>query len=457
VSLRILHVSTRLILGGSQENTILSCEGQARRGHEVHLAFGPIYGPEGSMLERVRRFRTDDGRRVEAYELPSLVRQVNPLKDRRATDELRDLINEVRPDIIHTHSSKAGIIGRGVAWNENRKLTGDRQRLNASGGTKSKPLPAQPTTAISDPIAIVHTVHGPPFMPVDGSAVRRAKIFLINRGYIAAEKYAAKRCHMIVSVADAMTQLYLSKGIGRRGQYVTVYSGMETDRFLTAVPGEDRTSMRRALGFSDSDIVVGTVARLAEHKGHNDVLDALGADMMARRNLKLLWVGDGWWRERLAARARKEGFSIVELDRIGSSDTPNPQPPSGQVVLTGLVPPERVAAHIRAMDILVHASYREGLPRTVPQALLCDVAPVAYDVDGTREVCIEGRTGRLVPVGNRGALRQAVLELADSPKERARLAAEGRELCRVRFAADTMVEELEKVYQQALNSARRPS
>jgi glycosyltransferase involved in cell wall biosynthesis len=84
------------------------------------------------------------------------------------------------------------------------------------------------------------------------------------------------------------------------------------------------------------------------------------------------------------------------------------------------------------------------------------VVPVAYDVDGTREACIEGKTGRLVSAGNRGGLRQAVLELADSPGERARLAAAGRELCRVRFAAETMVEHLEKVYEQALSVARRP-
>lgn len=125
------------------------------------------------------------------------------------------------------------------------------------------------------------------------------------------------------------------------------------------------------------------------------------------------------------------------------------------MVLTGLVPPEKVAAYIRAMDILVHASYREGLPRTVPQALLCGVVPVAYDVDGTREVCIDAQTGRLAPVGNRGVIRAAVIDLADAPQDRARLAAAGRELCRERFAAETMVGALEEVYQKAVDAARR--
>src|SRR5205085_982530 len=98
----------------------------------------------------------------------------------------------------------------------------------------------------------------------------------------------------------------------------------------------------------------------------DDLLDALGEDLKRRPEWKLLWVGNGWWRERLMARVAKMGLSQ-------------------QVITTGLVPPECVPGLVRSMDILAHPSYREGLPRTVPQALLCGVAPVAYDVDGTGE------------------------------------------------------------------------
>src|SRR6185436_2246530 len=110
--MRILHISTRLILGGSQENTVLSCEGQARLGHDVHLAFGPIYGPEGSLLERVQGFRTADGRGITTHVVPHLVREVRPVGDRRALRELYDLICRLGPDVVHTHSSKAGVLGR---------------------------------------------------------------------------------------------------------------------------------------------------------------------------------------------------------------------------------------------------------------------------------------------------------------------------------------------------------
>ena len=101
---------------------------------------------------------------------------------------------------------------------------------------------------------------------------------------------------------------------------------------------------------------------------------------------------------------------------------------------------------MRAMDVLVHPSYREGLPRTVPQALLCGTCPIAYDTDGTPEVCKDMTTGRLVKTGDRAGLREAINWAADNELARHALAARGREDCRVRFSAETMVNELDKIY-----------
>ena len=410
VGLKILHISTRLILGGSQENTVLSCEGQARLGHEVHLAYGPIFGPEGSMRPRVEAFNERAVREgvkpITLYELPHMVRELNPYKDHFCFHrDLKRLMRQVCPDVVHTHSSKAGVLGRWAAW-------------------VARPRPA-----------IVHTIHGPPFMPVEGGAITRAKIGLKNRLYTHAERFAARRCHTIVSVADAMTEQFLARGVGTPEQYVTVRSGMETEAFLNPRPGETRGEVRAQLGLGACDFVVGTVARLAQHKGHDDLLDALACDMRRRPDWKMLWVGDGWWRERLMRRVQEMGLS-------------------GRVICTGLVPPERVPGMMRAMDVLAHPSYREGLPRTVPQALLCGVCPVAYDVDGTREACVDGRTGRLVPPGDTRALGEAIRQLWERPDERARLAQQGRDECAELFGAQTMVDALERVYQEALARAR---
>ncbi|GAB5497213.1 MAG: glycosyltransferase family 4 protein [Phycisphaerales bacterium] len=404
--LKILHISTRLILGGSQENTVLSCEGQARLGHEVHLAFGPIFGPEGSMLERVQNYRTDDGRGIKTHELPNMVREVNPFKDHFCFHrDLKNLMRDVQPDVVHTHSSKAGILGRWAAW-----------KFGANNGNRP---------------AIVHTIHGPPFMPIEGDAVSRAKIRVKNKIYEVAEKFAAKRCHTIVSVADAMTEQFLARGIGTPELYTTVRSGMEIGPYLNPRPGETRKEIRGELGLSESDFVIGTVARLAQHKGHDDILDALADDLRSHPDWKLLWVGDGWWRDRLLAKASDLGVRA-------------------QLVATGLVEPERVPGMIRAMDVLAHPSYREGLPRTVPQALLTGVCPVAYDSDGTREACRHEETGLLVEKGDIKGLRDSVKRLYDDSELRTRLAEYGRDWCKEEFAAETMVARLESVYRGAM-------
>lgn len=410
VTRRILHISTRLILGGSQENTVLSCEGQSELGHEVHLAFGPIYGPEGSLLSRVQQFRTSRGSSITTHTVPHLIREVHPASDIRCTHELIGLIRTLRPDIVHTHSSKAGILGRIAAW-------------------QAFPF-GSPLTP-----GIVHTIHGPPFMPLDGGVLNKLKRRINNTIYTIAEDVAAQNCHAIVSVADAMTHQFLARGIGHPSLYTTVYSGMEINRFLSAEPGQDRNTIRCSLGLCEQDFVVGTVARLAEHKGHDDLLDALAGDMHANPRLKLLWVGDGWWRERLESR-------------IQSLDLTN------QVVLTGLVPPDRVPGLMRAMDVLAHPSSREGLPRTVPQALLAGTCPVAYDVDGTGEVCQDHITGRLIPFGDLDMLRSAILDLEQNPAKRQHMVDQGRAWCRDRFSVHRMVTDLEHVYERALRAAR---
>ncbi|HVZ94017.1 MAG TPA: glycosyltransferase family 4 protein [Phycisphaerales bacterium] len=402
--MRILHISTRLILGGSQENTVLSCEGQARLGHDVHLAFGPIYGPEGSLLERVRGFvcRGAEGargaaheRRITTHEVPDMIRELHPVRDFKAYRQLRRLIREVKPDIVHTHSSKAGVIGRAAAWME--------------GGRDGR-------------VGVVHTVHGPPFHEYE-KAWR-------NAVYVHAERFAAKRCHRIVCVAAAMREQFLMHGIGTAEQYDIVYSGCETEEFLRPRMGETREEVRAAMGLSAGDVVIGTVARLAELKGHDDLLEALGEDLKRNPSWKLLWVGDGWWRERLTARLAAMGLS-------------------GRVVMSGLVAPGKVPGLIRAMDVLVHPSYREGLPRAVVQGLLCGVPVVAYDVDGTGEVVRDRTTGRLVRAGDIAGLREAIGWMIERREEARRTAERGRAECAERFSAGAMVEGLERVYARA--------
>ncbi len=386
--LRIMHISTRLILGGSQENTILSCVGQADNDNKVSLVFGPIYGPEGSLLDRAQ---SHGG--IDCIETPNLVRELAPRKDYRCLRDLRRLIRDWRPDVVHTHSSKAGILGRLAAWKENTNC-------------------------------VVHTIHGLAFHPYQAK--------WRNAVYIMSERFAARRCHKIICVADAMRDQALAVGIGRPEHYITVYSGMEVGQFIN--PRWSREKVRNELNIAADDFVIGTVSRLAELKGHDDLLDAVGPIMSEHRHVKLLWIGDGWWRDRLLKR----------VNNMGLTD---------QVITTGLVPPDDIPKYLQAMDVLAHPSYCEGLPRAVTQALLTSTPVIANDVDGTKEVCIDGETGRLVPPGDADALADAARWMIDHPVERLEMGRRGRALCEERFAAETMVDQLEAIYHAQIERA----
>ena len=392
--MRILHISTRLIIGGSQENTVLSCIGAADQGHTVALAYGPIYGPEGSLLPRVIA-----DPRIERFEVPNLVRHIAPLRDRRCLKELRELIHKWKPDVVHTHSSKAGILGRKAAWAEKVPV-------------------------------VVHTIHGLAFHPYQS--------WWKNFLYIRAERWASHRCHAMVSVADAMTVQALAQGIGRPEQFVTIRSAMETEHFIA--PATKREELRARFGWDESVVVLGTTARLSELKGHDDMIDAFGELLTqtgANANapkVALLWVGDGWWRDRLVAR----------LKALGIAD---------RVAMTGLVDPSEIPAWISAMDVIVHPSYREGLPRAVVQGMLEQKPVIAYDVDGAREVCQHERTGLLVKAGDSRALRAAAQWMIDHPNERRVMGERGREVVRVDFDWRTMNTHLLELYRR-LGAAR---
>ena len=202
--MRICHVITRLILGGAQENTILSCRGLHQRGHDVTLVTGPAIGPEGELLSAAQA----DGYRVIV--LDAMRREIHPFRDWRAYRELVRLLRDLRPDVMHSHSSKAGILARAAA--------------SKVGGMK-----------------IVHTIHGLPFHPYQGAAAHRL--------YVDLERHAGRKTDAIISVADAMTRQALAAGVGEAGQYTTIYSGMEVEPYLERPASADE--FRRSLNLPD--------------------------------------------------------------------------------------------------------------------------------------------------------------------------------------------------------------
>lgn len=382
--MKIVHIITRLIVGGAQENTLLSCEGQHAHGHEVTLITGPALGPEGSLMERAR----SSGYRV--IELDSMRRAIGISKDPKSYIELVRLLKKIRPDVVHTHSSKAGIVGRWAAWHARVPV-------------------------------IIHTIHGLAFT---ASTSR-----VVNTFYRLAEKVTAPISTRIVCVADAMAEQSLAGGIGKRPQYITVYSGMDTAPFLQ--PPVSPEQVRKSLGIAPEHVIVGTVARLFELKGHDDLID-IAPDLCAKYpQLRFMWVGDGNLRERFQRQIRQMRLT----DRF---------------IMTGLVPPSRIPELMGAMDIVVHPSRREGLARALAQGSLAGKPVVTYDIDGNREALRPGITGFLIKPFEITGLRHSLEQLLSDPVRRKTMGAAGREFVVERFDTRRMVDALERLYAQCL-------
>ncbi|MEK7706425.1 MAG: glycosyltransferase, partial [Verrucomicrobiota bacterium] len=287
----------------------------------------------------------------------------------------------------HTHSGKAGVLGRLAA-----------QRASVP--------------------VIVHTIHGPSFGLFQGAVP--------NFNFRAAERRAGRSTTHFVVVAKAMKQQYLAAGIGQPGQFTKIFSGFDLKPFLTA---QNDLSLRARWGIQPGDIVVGKIARLFKLKGHDDLF-AVASELVRRcPQMKFLLVGDGEWRERFQALARSIGLE-------------------NHFIFTGLVPPAEVPALVGIMDIVVHLSRREGLPRALPQALAAARPIVAYNCDGASEVCFDNETGFLLQPGDLTGLGDRLLQLANDAPLRARFGGRGREFVRQHFAVERMVDSLYTLYQK---------
>jgi len=392
--MRIAHVITRMIIGGAQENTLLNCQDLvADYGDEVLLICGPETGPEGDLLERATL--PDQGRAgrfeingVKVRIVDPLRRAIHPVHDWNAAGELQRLLREFKPDVVHTHSAKGGLLGRSVAW------------------------------GLRGPM-VVHTVHGAPFHKYQSAAARRF--------FIACERWAAGRCHRLVSVADAMTDLMVDAGVAPRSKFTTISSGMNVEPFVNAREHRDR--VRGQFGIEDHHVVVGKIARLFHLKGHEDLITAAREVADRYPDVRFLLVGDGILREPLTRQIADLGLA-------------------NHFIFTGLVPPAQVPEMLGAMDMLVHTSYREGLARALPQALISGIPAISYDIDGAREVVINDETGYLVDAGDLSGLARRMNQLVGNEGLRQSQGRAGQLRFTDQFRHQTMTRKIRDLYQK---------
>ncbi|MHC4106203.1 MAG: glycosyltransferase, partial [Planctomycetota bacterium] len=206
---------------------------------------------------------------------------------------------------------------------------------------------------------------------------------------------------------------------------------IEENDFLEPISQERKKDFRRKYEISDDSIVLVSIARLFMLKGHKYIMESVKQLSKQFENCVWLFVGDGNLSEHFKQ----------QVNQLGLTE---------KVKFTGLLPPSQIPLAIQSSDILVHCSLREGLARTLPQAMLCGKPAISFDVDGAKEVVNEN-TGRLIEPKNIAQLTKACVELIENENLRQKLGENGRNSIKEKFTPETMVNTIEAVYRKLLN------
>jgi glycosyltransferase involved in cell wall biosynthesis len=388
---RVVHVITRLDMGGSAQNTLDSCIGLAEKGYRITLVYGSSYESEMTESESgaVERM-VSDGRAngVSIVLLDSLIRKINPIKDLRVLVSLWRLFLKERPDIVHTHTSKAGILGRIAAW------------------------------AARVPV-IIHTPHGHVFFghfnPIAG------RVFLII------EKIASVITDKLVSLTQGEQDDYIRLSVADVRKHEIIHSGIALNRFQCN--DVDIEGKKVALGLPVSVPVVGTVGWLLPIKGPRHLLDAMKLVWGKNIDTHLVYVGKGPLMDALKN----------QVTQIGAQEK-----------VTFLGWRNDIDELMPVFDIFVLPSLNEGMGRVVAEAMAAGKPVVASRVGGIPDMVVHGQSGILVPPGNEKKLADGIMRLLDNPGEADRMGKAGKELCRS-FSRQAMIEKIDRLYQSMTN------
>jgi glycosyltransferase involved in cell wall biosynthesis len=405
-NIRVLHVITRMVKGGAQKNTLATVASLNGSGWESTLATGPALGPEGSLEPECRAAG------VRLLRVPELVREISPRNDLVALRRLVTLLRKERPHIVHTHTSKAGILGR-IAARQAR-------------------VPV-----------VIHTPHGHVFHSYEGRV--KTQIF------IRAEQACAPLTHRLVALTGSELREHLEVGVGKHGRWTTVHSGVDFGPFEAA--RGLRETVRAELGLREAAFVLGTVGRLVPVKGQHYLVEAFARLGAAHPGLHLLMVGDGPLRDDLTAQARALGLTVRPCPEGGQPPAP---PPGDRPVIHMLGLRHDVPRLLAALDLFVLPSLNEGMGRVLVEAMALELPCVASDVSGIPDVVDDGTTGLLVPPQDSGALARALATLLHDPDRAREMGRAGRRKAVPEFSVERMVEKLADLYTELLQERGVP-
>lgn len=372
----VVHVVTKLELGGAQQNTLFTV-GQLDR-----KKFRPVLiaGEKGLLDEEGR---TIPG--VEFFQIPTLVRPIRPFSDVRALLSLTVLFLKIKPAIVHTHSSKAGILGRMAAW-------------------------------FARVPVIIHSIHGYGFTPQHHPMMRHMLILL--------ERLVSKCTTRVFTVSEANQQLGIKLGLFTQEQSTVIRSGIDVQAFRTTQV--DLEAKKQELGFQAGVSLVGMVGALKPQKAPLDFVRLAEQVYRSFPETRFLLVGDGELRHAVEQEiARLKLGEVIQL--VGwRRDIPE---------------------IMKCLDVFVLPSLWEGLPRVYLEAVSAGVPVVGTRVDGAAEVISDGVNGYLVEAGDVQALAERVKTLLRFPEKRRQMREHGNGLS-VEFDIWEMVRRQEQEYER---------
>ena len=378
--IRVAHVITRLCRGGAQENTFHTVRLANRARYDVDLISGVITGSEDSMEDQVRAAG------IGIIRVPHLSRNPHPVHDYRAYRFLKSLFQEKQYDIVHTHTSKAGFLGRLAAHHAGVPI-------------------------------IVHTPHGHIFHGYFSSPM--------TRFYTLLERHAARKSDALIALTERGIEEHLAHGVGRRDQWSAIFSGIDLGPFENAI--RMRRETREGLGIKPDTLLVGAAGRLEPVKGFAYFVEAAHLLVEECPEVRFVLAGDGSQRSFLEGQAADLS---LQFEFLGMRDD--------------------IPALMAAMDLFVLPSLNEGMGRVLLEAAAAGVPVVATAVGGVPEIVKDGVTGLLVPPEDATALAGAMQRLLADCATRRRMGETARAEVAPRHGLGSMVQRIEALYETLL-------
>jgi len=380
--IKVAHIIARMITGGADENTLFTVQGLNKDRYEVDLIMGEEF--DESIFDKVKNNNFD------IIQIKGLKWKLNFLHDPIVLIKLIKLMRKNHYDIVHTHTTKAGILGR------------------IAGRIAGVPV-------------IVHGLHGSTFEAFDS--------WLLNWLLFLFERLTGRFTDAYISVSGVLSEKYVERRIGKKENYHTVYSGMQLETFYGVRGKINCRKKREEFGIGVGDFIIGNVARLETRKGHKFLIDAFKNVVEKQKNshVKLLIIGEGNKRKILESYVKE-----LNLEN--------------KVIFTGYR--EDVEELMAMMDIFVLTSLREGLPRVLVQAAAVGIPSVAFNVDGVPEIIRDDYNGFLVRVGDVEQLAKRIIQYIDHKELLVLHGKNGRELIKGKWSIEDMVEKIDKIYQK---------